>query len=131
LILNDPLITIIRVRFAAPSAHLMSRSSYLSFGTGVFNPSLHYYLVKTARRALIFDCGAAMKRMTKRNNGITGREREVLQRLKSGGTSREIASMLDISERTVKFHISNIMKKLKAENRTRTVVIAMEKGLIN
>jgi DNA-binding NarL/FixJ family response regulator len=72
-----------------------------------------------------------MKRMTKRNNGITGREREVLQRLKSGGTSREIASMLDISERTVKFHISNIMKKLKAENRTRTVVIAMEKGLIN
>jgi len=71
-----------------------------------------------------------MKRMTIKNNGITGREIEVLQRLKSGGTSREIASLLDISERTVKFHIGNIMKKLKAENRTHAVVIAMEQGLV-
>lgn len=71
-----------------------------------------------------------MKKKTK-NNGITGREREVLQRLKTGGTSREIASMLDISERTVKFHVRNIMRKLKAENRTRAVVVAMEKGLVN
>jgi DNA-binding NarL/FixJ family response regulator len=72
-----------------------------------------------------------MKRMTNRARGITKREIEVLKRLKSGGTSREIACMLDISERTVKFHICNIMKKLKAENRTRAVVIAMEKGLVN
>ncbi len=72
-----------------------------------------------------------MNRMTNKINGITGREIDVLRRLKSGGTSREIASMLDISERTVKFHICNIMRKLKAENRTRAVVIAMEKGLIN
>jgi DNA-binding CsgD family transcriptional regulator len=71
-----------------------------------------------------------MKRKTNHNNGITGREIEVLHRLKSGGTSREIASMLDISERTVKFHIGNIIRKLKAENRTHAVVIAMEQGLV-
>jgi len=78
----------------------------------------------------ILDRRAAMNKMISKKYGITGREIEVLQRLKSGGTSREIASMLDISERTVKFHIRNIMRKLKAENRTRAVVIAMEKGIV-
>ena len=62
--------------------------------------------------------------------GITVREREVLQALKSGRTSREIAGELGISERTVKFHLTNIMGKLKAANRIEAVVLALEQGLL-
>jgi len=61
---------------------------------------------------------------------ITAREIEVLHALKSGRTSREIAGVLGISERTVKFHTSNILRKLKVKNRIEAVVRALEQGLL-
>lgn len=62
---------------------------------------------------------------------LTGREKEVLQCLKYGRTSRGTANILGITERTVKFHICNIIRKLKAENRTQAVVMALEGGLLD
>ena len=61
---------------------------------------------------------------------MTHREIEVLQALKSGRTSREIAGTLGISERTVKFHTTNIMRKLQAANRTEAVALALEQGIL-
>jgi LuxR family transcriptional regulator len=60
---------------------------------------------------------------------LTLAEREVLGMLKEGKPSREIARLLEKTERTVNFHVSNILRKLDAANRTHAVVIAMEKGL--
>jgi len=65
-----------------------------------------------------------------KNNKLTARELEVLRRLKDGKTSGETAQLLDITERTVKFHISNILRKLRAGNRTHAVATAMGQGLI-
>jgi len=62
--------------------------------------------------------------------GITGRETEILNLLKSGNTSQSIANRLHISERTVKFHIGNILRKLQAKNRLEAVVLALREGLI-
>ena len=59
---------------------------------------------------------------------ITAREKEILQHLKSGRSSRDIADTLGISERTVKFHVGNILRKLQASNRIEAVVVAMEQG---
>jgi len=61
---------------------------------------------------------------------LTPREDEVLTLLAQGKQNKEIALELVISERTVKFHISSIMAKLEAGNRTEAVTIALQKGLV-
>jgi len=65
-----------------------------------------------------------------KNNGLTGREQEVLLCLKRGMTSRSIADTLGITERTVKFHIGNILGKMNVRNRTQAVATAMDRGLL-
>jgi DNA-binding NarL/FixJ family response regulator len=61
---------------------------------------------------------------------LTDRERDVLQLLAQGKSNKEIAATLVISERTAKFHVSSIMGKLGASNRTEAVTIAAQRGLI-
>jgi DNA-binding CsgD family transcriptional regulator len=56
---------------------------------------------------------------------LSKREIEVLSWLKEGKTSWEIARILRISERTVNFHVGNILKKLDANNRTHAVALAV------
>ena len=60
----------------------------------------------------------------------TAREREVLRLIAQGKLNKEIADELDISERTVKFHVSAILSKLGAGNRTEAVRIAVQRGLV-
>lgn len=62
---------------------------------------------------------------------MTEREQEVLLLLAEGKTNKDIAASLYITERTVKFHVSSILAKLGAENRTEAVRIAAERGLIS
>ncbi|QBD80610.1 response regulator transcription factor [Ktedonosporobacter rubrisoli] len=61
---------------------------------------------------------------------LTERELEVLHLLAQGMPNKEIASHLVISERTAKFHVSSIMSKLGATNRTEAVSLAAQRGLI-
>jgi len=61
---------------------------------------------------------------------LTEREREVLQSMAQGLQNKEIAGRLHISERTVKFHVSAILAKLGAGNRTEAVRMAVQHGLI-
>ena len=61
---------------------------------------------------------------------LSPREQEVLALLAQGMSNRDIGEALIITERTVKFHVSAIMSKLNASNRTEAVAIAAERGLI-
>ena len=61
---------------------------------------------------------------------LTPRELEVLQLLAEGLANRGIAQRLEISEHTVKFHVTAIMGKLGAQSRTEAVVRATRLGLI-
>ncbi len=63
-------------------------------------------------------------------DALTARQKEVLNLIATGLLNKEIADRLYISERTVKFHVSEILAKLGAGNRTEAVAIATEKGLI-
>ena len=61
---------------------------------------------------------------------LTPRELEVLALLARGLPNKEIADSLYIGERTVKFHVSSILAKLDAGNRTEAARIAISRGLI-
>ncbi len=61
---------------------------------------------------------------------LTERELEVLHLLAQGMPNKEIAARLVISERTAKFHVSSIMGKLGATNRTEAVSLAAQRGLL-
>jgi DNA-binding NarL/FixJ family response regulator len=62
---------------------------------------------------------------------FTAREREVLQRLARGLPNKEIAAEIGVTERTVKFHVSSILTKLGATNRTEAVMAAATRGLVS
>lgn len=64
-------------------------------------------------------------------NFITTREAQIIYLASFGKSNKEIASELGISEDTVKTHISKIIKKLGANNRTEAVVIAIREGIIS
>ena len=59
------------------------------------------------------------------------KEKEVLKWLKQGKSTWNISAILKISERTVKFHVGNIMRKLDASSRTHAVAIAIEQRLVD
>jgi DNA-binding NarL/FixJ family response regulator len=61
---------------------------------------------------------------------LTGREVEILRLMTGGYSNREVATALDLSEGTVKNHVSNILSKLGVRDRTRAVLKAIEKGII-
>lgn len=61
---------------------------------------------------------------------LTPREIEVLQLLAAGLGNKEIASRLEISEHTAKFHVASILGKLGAGSRTEAVTLGIRHGLI-
>ena len=61
---------------------------------------------------------------------LTGRELEVLRLIREGCRNKQIADRLAISENTVNFHIKNLMDKLRANDRTHAVTIALRRGIL-
>ncbi len=61
---------------------------------------------------------------------LTTRELQVLKLIRDGYRNKQIADQLTISENTVNFHIKNLMEKLRANDRTHAVTIALRRGLL-
>jgi len=79
------------------------------------------------------DTGERGERSGERSDGepegsLTPRELGVLRELARGGTNAEIARELGISERTVAFHMENLLQKLEVDNRTKAVVEGIRRG---
>jgi DNA-binding NarL/FixJ family response regulator len=62
---------------------------------------------------------------------LSAREREVLNLISKGRSNKEIAVDLGITEATVKCHVSVILMRLNASDRTQAVVTALQRGLIH
>ncbi|MCL6516584.1 MULTISPECIES: helix-turn-helix domain-containing protein [Alicyclobacillus] len=62
---------------------------------------------------------------------LTNREREVFELLVQDKTTKEIAAQLFVSEKTVRNHISNVMKKLNVKGRSQAVVELVRLGELN
>lgn len=63
--------------------------------------------------------------------GLTGRELDILRLMVAGESNPEIARELFVSRSTVKFHVSNILMKLGAASRTEAVAIALHRKLVD
>ena len=63
-------------------------------------------------------------------DSLTSRELEVLVKVANGMLNKEIATNLNISERTVKNHVSNIFKKIDVSDRTQAAVFAIKNNII-
>lgn len=68
--------------------------------------------------------------LTRAEAGLTDRQRQILQRVASGRTSKEIAAELDVSVKTVEFHRSRLMEKLGVHSTAELTRRAIEDGLI-
>lgn len=60
------------------------------------------------------------------NNKLSKKETEVLSWVEEGKTNWEVSIILGISERTVKFHLSNIFKKYQVSNRIQAIIKNIE-----
>jgi DNA-binding NarL/FixJ family response regulator len=65
------------------------------------------------------------------HRSLTTRELEVLRMVAKGMGNKEIAAALDIAEVTVKLHVSHLMDKLEAKDRTEAATIALQRGIIS
>lgn len=72
----------------------------------------------------------ARSRMAERMAELTAREREVARAVARGHSNSEIASHLSVSPSTVKVHITRIMAKLDAANRTQVALLAHDAGMV-
>ena len=61
---------------------------------------------------------------------LTAREVEVLRLMARGYRNKQLATLLNISEHTAKFHVSSVLAKLGARTRTEAVTIGMTRGLV-
>jgi DNA-binding NarL/FixJ family response regulator len=101
----------------APRAEIFAAIRTVSAGGALIPPVVASKLLRQVRAADLPDA-------------LTAREKEVLALVAAGLANREIAARLSIRERTVKFHVSAVLSKLGAKNRTQAVGIARETGLI-
>jgi len=112
------------VKRAAPE-ELMLAIQAVSRGGKFFSPSVSTKIVKELLKK-----GTAGKYKSL-HHSLTSREREVLQLIAEGHTSREIAEILFISVKTVDAHRSHIMEKLDLHNVADLTRYAIQKGIID
>jgi len=62
---------------------------------------------------------------------LTKRETQILNYVAGGNSNKQIASILEISEQTIKNHVSSILRKLNANDRAHAVALAIRNGLIS
>jgi DNA-binding NarL/FixJ family response regulator len=86
--------------------------------------------VNSGNRYLPLSVGAALAGRFS-GNDLTERELGVIQTMARGGSNRVIAGALGISENTVRIHVTRILQKLGAEDRTQAVVMAIQRGIVH
>jgi two-component system, NarL family, response regulator len=138
--------TIQAIRREFPDARIVMVSTYVCDEEiyGALQAGAMAYLVKTVQREELMrairkaaagqrhipaEVAARLADRVARSE-LSMREVEVLRLLVSGRRNREIGQMLDITEGTVKLHVSSILGKLGVADRTEAVSVALQRGIV-
>jgi DNA-binding NarL/FixJ family response regulator len=89
--------------------------------------------IQSVDRGLRYLPQVALDRLAERTPAIelTPRESEVLACITQGRSNREIAEELHIAEKTVRVHVSSVLDKMGARDRTQATIYALQRGLIH
>ena len=107
-----------------PPEDLLSAIRIIAAGDALLAPSV------TRRLIAEFTSRPAPPTPTSDLERLTEREREVLIAIAHGSSNAEIAELLHMSVATVKSHVSRILAKLDARDRTQLVVLAYQRGIV-
>jgi two-component system NarL family response regulator len=134
------------IRLEDPEARIIVLSTYVSDEEiyGALQAGAMAYLMKSVqreelthairkaaagRRHIVPEVAARLADRMSRSH-LSTRELDVLRLLVSGKRNREIATVLDITEGTVKLHVSSILGKLGVVDRTEAVTVAIQRGIV-
>lgn len=89
--------------------------------------------IQTVDRGLRYLPHLALDRLAERTPTVelTSREAEVLTCITKGLSNREIAEQLGIAEKTVRIHVSSMLDKMGARDRTQATIYAIQRGLVH
>jgi DNA-binding NarL/FixJ family response regulator len=134
------------VRQSHPDARIIILTTYLADSQALraLKAGAQGYLLKASLRTDLLDTIRAVDAGQKRlpvevaselaqhaaDDALTEREIEVLRQVAAGCSNKIIADRLFITEDTVKGHVRNILEKLKANDRTHAVTIALKRGIL-
>lgn len=113
---------------------------YLALRAGAFG-----YLLKSTSLPELIECILAVAQGVRwippsvaaqlgkriQDRGLTSRETQVMRALATGMCNKEIGSALNISESTVKVHVTHILEKLSVTGRTEAINVALKRGLVH
>ena len=109
---------------ASPDA-LVDAAKNAVEGNAVIHPQLTKTFIEEARM------GEGSSSGDQKTPALSKREREILQKVADGATTRQVASDLGISPHTVKTHLERIFEKLGANDRAQAVAIAIRTGIVH
>jgi DNA-binding NarL/FixJ family response regulator len=107
----------------APSEEVVDAVRSLMSGEAVIHPSM-------AKKLLDLHQQPQEKANEKNQNELTAREKDVLECLVKGMSNKDIADELFISDKTVKIHVSKILRKLGVKSRSQAVIHAIQNDLV-
>lgn len=89
--------------------------------------------IQNVHRGLRYFPHLALERLAERTPAVelTPRETEVLLCITRGCSNREIAEELGIAEKTVRIHVSSVLDKMGARDRTQATIFALQRGLVH
>jgi len=109
------------IQRSGPTDDVRQAALAVARGAGFIADELVLPVLNLVRHGGITDLGDSVPAV----EGLTAREREVLRLLSRGHANREIAARLHISEKTVKFHVSNLLIKTRLRSRGQLIAWAV------
>jgi DNA-binding NarL/FixJ family response regulator len=106
----------------SPERRLIEAVEHVARGRGFLDPYITSTVLSGSR--------SPAKEQPDERARLSPRELTILWKLAAGARNQHIASALHITERTVKFHVSSILRRLGATNRTEAVYMAEQMGLL-
>jgi DNA-binding NarL/FixJ family response regulator len=111
---------------AGAVAYVIKAADPEDFASAIRQAFEHSIYFRGARRST-----PALRASVDESPGLTRREIEILKLMAEGLTNAQLAKMLWVTEQTVKFHLSNIYRKLDVSNRTEASRWAQMNGLLS